>query len=189
MTETHLTEPPDSAAENPSHRRRWLLSAVGSAAVMAGVGYAWWRGDEPSGTGPLPGFWDLQWDTPQGGQLQVRAFQGKPLLINFWATWCPPCIEELPLIDAFYRENKLNGWQVLALAVDSLSPVQSFLSKNPLGFTVGLAGSTGTDLSRRLGNLSGGLPFSVVIGARGTVLHRKLGRLTSGDLNQWSGLK
>jgi thiol-disulfide isomerase/thioredoxin len=111
------------------------------------------------------------------------------LLVNFWATWCPPCIEELPLINAFYRENNANGWQVLALAIDRLAPVQSFLAQHPLDFPVAMAGMSGTELVRSLGNLSGGLPFSVAVGGDGSVLQRKLGRLSSDDLAVWRSLK
>lgn len=138
---------------------------------------------------PVEGLWDLAWDTPQGTTLSMASFRGRPLLLNFWATWCPPCVEELPLINAFYQENKAKGWQVLGLAVDSLAPVQLFLKKMPLDFPLGLAGLSGAELGRNLGNLTGGLPFSVVLGADGQVLQRKLGRLKAADLAAWVRLK
>ena len=125
----------------------------------------------------------------QGPAVQLQAFRGKPLLINFWATWCPPCIEELPLINAFFDKNQANGWQVLGLAVDRPSAVQAFLQKMPLHFAVGLAGMDGSELSGKLGNPSGSLPFSVVLGAQGTVLQRKLGRLKPEELDVWARLK
>jgi thiol-disulfide isomerase/thioredoxin len=119
----------------------------------------------------------------------MQSFQGRPLLVNFWATWCAPCVEELPLINDFYRQNKVNGWQVLGLAVDKLTPVQAFLQKMPLDFPVGMAGLSGAEMARALGNLAGGLPFSVVVGANGTVVQRKLGRLHPQDLAAWLRLK
>jgi thiol-disulfide isomerase/thioredoxin len=138
---------------------------------------------------PVEGFWSLQWDTPQGSRLAMESFRGRPLLINFWATWCTPCVEELPLINDFYRQNSGNGWQVLALAVDKLAPVQSFLQRMPLDFPVGMAGMTGTELGRSLGNMAGGLPFSVVLSAEGMIVQRKLGRLSAADLAIWLRLK
>ncbi len=119
----------------------------------------------------------------------MQSFQGRPLLVNFWATWCAPCVEELPLINDFYRQNKANGWQVIGLAVDKLASVQTFLQKMPLDFPVGMAGLGGTELSRALGNLVGGLPFSVVLGGDGSLMQRKMGRLTPADLSAWVRLK
>jgi thiol-disulfide isomerase/thioredoxin len=119
----------------------------------------------------------------------MQGFQGRPLLVNFWATWCPPCIEELPLIEAFYQQNKVNGWQVLGLAVDKPERVQSFLKTTPLSFAIGMAGLEGTELSREWGNLTGSLPFTVVFAGDGQIAQRKLGRITQQDLDQWRGLR
>jgi len=92
----------------------------------------------------------------------------------------------LPLLDDFYRINKAKGWQVVGLAIDQPSAVRGFLRKTPLTFAVGLAGLGGSELSRSLGNLSGSLPFSVVLGAGGEVLHRKMGSLTAAELALWA---
>ncbi|OGB33274.1 MAG: redoxin [Burkholderiales bacterium RIFCSPLOWO2_12_FULL_61_40] len=171
-------------------RRRAL--GVAAAAALAGVGVGWWaardRGAAAPGE-PVGGFWSLQWDTPEGRPLSMQSFKGRPLLLNFWATWCPPCVDELPLINAFYRQNQGNQWQVLGLAVDKLDSVQAFLKRTPLDFPIGLAGLSGADLGRSLGNLTGGLPFSLVIGSDGLVRQRKLGRLREEDLDVWARLK
>ncbi len=117
--------------------------------------------------------------------MQAQAFRGKPLLLNFWATWCPPCIEELPLLNAFYTTHQARGWQVLGLAVDQPQPVQGFLQRLPLGFPIGVAGLAGAQLSRSLGNPTGGLPYTVVFGPQGGVLHRKIGKVSQAELDQW----
>lgn len=188
-------ESPSQAPAAQHGTRRSLLVAAGVTAALAGSGVAWWQGqssgndtDRPGDPAPA-GFWDAQWDAPGGGKVAMQSLAGRPLLLNFWATWCPPCIEELPLINAFYVKNKSNGWQVLALAVDKLAAVQAFLQKSPLDFPVGMAAMAGTELGRSLGNLTGGLPFTVIFGAGGSVLHRKMGRVSPDDLAQWSGLK
>jgi thiol-disulfide isomerase/thioredoxin len=130
-------------------------------------------------------FWAQQYETPSGEALAMAGFKGKPLLLNFWATWCPPCIDELPMIEAFWRENTAKGHQVVALAIDQPSAVRKFLARQTLGFPVGLAGLEGTQLAKSLGNAAGGLPFTVFFKADGSIWRQKMGQLTSNDLAQW----
>ena len=169
-------------------RRRWLLGAA--ATLGLGAGFAAWR----QATGPghaavddpaTRELWRLSFSTPDGGTLAMASLQGRPLLINFWATWCPPCVEELPLLDAFYRENKANGMQLIGIAADSASAVQIFTRRMPLSFPLVLAGMSGIELSRTLGNLTGALPFSVLLTRQGAVAQRKMGQLRSADLSAW----
>jgi len=175
-------------------RRNLLFISAASAAGLAGVGAAWFK-HEPqkltSGqtTAVQDALWAMSFDTPDGQPQPMSSFRGKPLLLNFWATWCPPCVEELPLLDAFYQQHKAKGWQVLGLAVDQPSAVRKWLQAKPLSFAVGMAGLSGTELSKSLGNLAGGLPFTVVFGASGDLLHRKTGKVSAEDLAQWAQLK
>ncbi|MGA0571789.1 TlpA family protein disulfide reductase [Variovorax sp. VNK109] len=166
-------------------RRNWLVTGVGAAAVLAGAGFGWWRlqphglpGDE------VPQLWGLKFDKPGGGELAMASFRGKPLIVNFWATWCPPCVEELPMLERFFQQNVSNGWQVVGLAIDQPSAVAKFLQRMPLTFPMGLAGMDGTDLGKSLGNLTGGLPFTVMIDPAGRVIKRKMGKLEPVDLTE-----
>ena len=185
----------DKDLATPNTQRRSLLLGAAVLATATGAGLSWWRharmGAVVSGSAsePVPGFWGMQWETPAGPFLTTQSFQGKPLLLNFWATWCPPCIEELPLLNRFFNAHKAAGWQVVGLAIDKKSAVDPFLQKNPLDFPVALAGLSGADLGRALGNLTGSLPFTVIIGGDGQVLHRKMGRVTPEDLSAWAALK
>lgn len=133
-------------------------------------------------------FWAGEFDGPNGEAVRVADFRGKPLLVNFWATWCPPCVEELPLLNRFHQVHADTGWQVLGLAVDQPSAVRGFLQKLPLNFPVGMAGFAGTELSRSLGNPAGALPYSVVFSANGALMHRKIGKVSEADLAQWAEL-
>ena len=179
----------ENARMNPSQtswlRRRCLLG-VGAAAAVAGAGVAWWR-LQPGEAMPqaVQSFWQQRFEQPGGGGLDMAAFRGKPLLVNFWATWCPPCVEELPMIESFWREHAAKGIQVLALAIDQPSSVRRFLDRQPLSFPVGLAGLEGTALAKSLGNINGGLPFSVFFKANGSIYSQKLGQLAKMDLDAW----
>lgn len=168
-------------------RRTLVLGAAGGLALIGG--FAAWRrrngGDTSQADPVLRELWALSLSTPDGGTLALASMSGRPLLINFWATWCPPCVEELPLIDDFYRKNKANGWQVIGIAADNAAAVKTFLGRMPLSFPVAMAGLGGIDLSRKLGNLSGALPFSVLLTKSGVVAQRKMGKLTEADLAAW----
>jgi len=171
-------------------RRGWVAVALGFGLVGVGSGLVLRtsRRQSLALSKAEDSFWQQQFMQLDGSQFAVAVFKGKPLVLNFWATWCPPCIEELPLLSAFFNENRAKGWQVLGLAVDQAAPVKRFLTQTPLSFSVALAGFAGIEVSQSLGNLSGGLPFTVVFGADGRVLHRKMGKLSATDLRLWSAL-
>jgi len=172
------------ANDRPSRRKAVLWATAGVAAV-AGAGLAW-RSTAAKGDDSGAALWQQQFDKPDGQPLDLAGFRGKgKLIVNFWATWCPPCVAELPMLDRFGRDFAGKGWQVLGLAVDQPSSVRKFLAARPIAFPVGMAGLEGTDLSRRLGNTQGSLPFTVVFASNGTVLHRKIGQLTEADLGSW----
>ncbi len=179
-------------------KRRGMLAAGVALSALAGSGLVWWRQrpnptdqpdqpDQPDAA-VLAAFWAQSWETPDGRTLAAAEWRGSPLLVNFWATWCPPCVEELPLLDDFHLQQRGQGWQVLGLAIDQPSAVRAFLARRPLGFPVGLAGLGGTELSRQLGNANGGLPFSVLFDRQGRLVERKLGRLQPDDLQRWQRL-
>lgn len=167
-------------------RRLAVLTGVAVAAGLAGVGVALKR-HALSALSPevMQELWAMEFDMPDGQVMKLSAFQGKPLVINFWATWCPPCIEEMPLLDAFYQQNSSNGWQVVGLAIDQPSRVRQFLTQHAVSYPVGLAGLTGTALGTQLGNEQGGLPFTVVLDAQGGLKARKLGKLSEDDIKSW----
>lgn len=188
MTEPSSSDPVHTAT--PVNRRRALYAGVAAAAAVGGAGLAWWRlQPHAMQAGAEQAVWTQTFDTPDGARLAMQAFAGKPLLLNFWATWCPPCVDELPMLNAFYCDNKEKGWQVAGLAIDQPSSVRKFLTRLPLDFPVGLAGLGGSELGRSLGNLTGGLPFTVVFSAQGRVLHRKMGQVTPQDLQTWAAMR
>lgn len=174
-----------SPAPSSTLRRRLVLGIGAGTGIAAGAWFALHR--QPPVDPVIEALWSLSFDTPDGGTLAMQSLRGKPLLINFWATWCAPCVREMPQIDRFHRDFHPKGWQVLGLAVDGPTPVREFLAKLKVGFPIGLAGFEGSDLAKRLGNDRGGLPFSVVLDAGGRVVQRKLGETSYEDLAAWAG--
>jgi thiol-disulfide isomerase/thioredoxin len=167
-------------------RRRALGAAVGVAAAAGGAAVAWRHWLTPSADDAAVALWSMQFERPEGGKLVMAHFRGKPLLINFWATWCVPCIRELPALQRFQREQAPRGWQVLALAVDQPVPVLEFIARFKLELTVALAGVDGLEWQRAMGNDKGGLPFSIALDASGRARQRKLGETTLADLARWA---
>jgi thiol-disulfide isomerase/thioredoxin len=171
-------------------RRRALITAgVATAAVAAGVGgHVLQRRSAAADAADAASteVWSLDFETPGPDRLAMASLRGKPLVLNFWATWCPPCVREMPALDRFAREHGARGWQVVGLAADNATAVRKFLAVTPVGFPIALAGFEGIELSRRLGNVSGGLPFTVVYGRDGQARHRHIGETRYEQLADWA---
>ncbi len=137
-------------------------------------------GEQPAqaastGATPLDQLAQKKFPAPDGSALDVATLKGKPVVINFWATWCPPCIREMPDLAALAREM---GDQAafLGIAADTDGNVKKFTAKNPgIDFPLVLAGYNALNLSRQWGNERGGLPFTVVLDAKGQIQWRHSG--------------
>ncbi len=172
--------------------KRRAVGIVGAAALAAaaGGGTAWWR-SRSSAQGDAAAsadIWSLTFQTLDGAPLRMADRRGRPLLLNFWATWCGPCVKEMPLLDQFARERASSGLQVLALAIDESDKVGRFVADRSLHLPVAIAGADGIDLSRSLGNALGALPFSVMFDSSGVAVARNLGAVSSALLEHWVGL-
>ena len=122
-----------------------------------------------------------------GQTHSLSEWRGKVLLVNFWATWCPPCLEEMPELVELQNSLASKNLQIVGIGVDSPSNIQQFTKKYQISYPILVAGMQGTDISRELGNQAGGLPFTVLIDTSGNVRQTYLGRLhiykVKSDLN------
>jgi thiol-disulfide isomerase/thioredoxin len=163
-------------------QRRQSLRLAAAGLIGPGLGLF----DAPArAADDLAALWSAKLSRPQGGELPLNGLNGKALVVNFWATWCAPCVKELPLLDQFAKAQAARV-RVVGIAVDRAEAVQNFLRKTPVGFEIGVAGFGGVNLARELGNPQGGLPFTVVIHPNGQVLARKLGETHAEDLAAWA---
>lgn len=115
-------------------------------------------------------------------------FKGKPLLINVWASWCGPCIEEMPELARFSAKHADNGPQVVGLALDTHEAVLDFLGNVPVYYPIVLETPGPADASVRLGNTQGLLPYSVLVDAEGRIVRQKLGPFKAGEIEAWAKL-
>ena len=167
----------------PGRREALILGAAGVAAAAAGflVGPILIRSTkEEGGNAELRSatFVDLA-----GKQRKLEEWQGRILVCNFWATWCAPCREEIPVLMAARQKYKPTNLEIVGIAIDNAAKVRDFTASLKISYPILLAEADGLDLMRKLGNSSGGLPYTVVADRQGSVLHRKLGALHQGDLD------
>jgi peroxiredoxin len=119
-----------------------------------------------------------------GKSTALAQWKGKPLVVNFWATWCDPCVEEMPELSALQKEVQARNIQILGIGVDTATNIAAFADRYHIAYPVYVAGMEGGELSRRMGNKAGGLPFTVLIGADGQVRKTWLGRLKMDELRR-----
>lgn len=117
------------------------------------------------------------------------AYAGRPLLINFWASWCAPCIREMPELDHFASTQAGQGTQVVGIALDNSEDVHAFLQRMPVGYPILLDVPGPADSGVQLGNAKGVLPYSVLIGADGRLRKHKLGPFQPGEIERWAAAK
>ena len=134
--------------------------------------------------GPVPHFSVAQLD--EGQWTLPDDFSGQPLLVNIWASWCPPCIEEMPELDRFARAQGSDGVQVLGIALDDAQAVRDFLAEVPVEYPQGIDSPGNADAGVRLGNPRGVLPYSVLISADGQVLKQRIGPFEHGEIDGWA---
>lgn len=119
------------------------------------------------------------------GKPQTLApYKGHVLVVNFWASWCGPCVAEMPELVKLHHAYAGKGVQFVGIGVDSAQNIQNFLKKTPVDYPILVSGFGGADLARSLGNTAGALPFTVVIDANGAVRSTKLGQIAPAELSK-----
>jgi thiol-disulfide isomerase/thioredoxin len=119
-----------------------------------------------------------------GQEQALSQWTDHALIVNFWATWCAPCVDEMPELSDLQHEISSQKIQILGIGIDSASNIADFAKKYRISYPLYIGGINGTELSRQLGNQGGGLPFTVIIGRDGQVKKTYLGRLKMDDLRK-----
>lgn len=122
-----------------------------------------------------------------GGRVTLPdTYAGRPLLLNVWASWCRPCIEEMPELERFSRQQDANGVQVVGIALDDEAAIQAFLQRVPVSYPILLDQAGPADSSVQLGNRRGVLPYSVLVSVDGRLLKQRIGPFARGEIARWA---
>ena len=124
----------------------------------------------------------LSYPDVDGADHALAQWLGKPVVVNFWATWCPPCVEEMPDLEKLHQ--KYDGINFLGLGIDTVVNVKAFNEKVKVSYPLLLTGYAGIEIMRPLGNKAGGLPFTVIFDEHGQLAHRILGQIKPDDLDK-----
>ena len=154
-------------------KRRTFLQACVGAALTSGVGHAVWAANPDA-------LFTRQFPDHEGVETPLGQWLGRPVVFNFWATWCPPCIKEMPDLEALSQQ--FPGVQFVGLGVDTAANVRKFMPKVNVSYPLLVTGYAGIDLMKSLGNAAGGLPFTLVYDAAGQVVERILGQIKPTEL-------
>jgi thiol-disulfide isomerase/thioredoxin len=168
-------------------RTRTLLALVATAAIaaVAGAVVGWLRIAPQSTAADATALFASAFDDADGRRQPIAQWKGRPLVVNFWATWCPPCVEEMPDLQRVRDEYRARGVEVIGVGIDNAVKIREF--RDRLGITLPLlvAGAGGTELGRELGNQAGVLPYTVLVAADGKVVQRKIGQVKPAELRAW----
>jgi len=167
-------------------RRAWLLLATGASAAALGVAVNWWRTrPSPAGAEATAALFAATFPDVDGRAQPLSQWRGRPLLVNFWATWCPPCVEEMPDLQRVRDAYRERGVEVVGIAIDNAAKIAAFREKHRLTLPLLVAGVGGSELNRALGNAGAALPYTVLIGADGRIRERHLGQVKPEQLRRW----
>ncbi|MEN9821009.1 MAG: hypothetical protein RL176_912 [Pseudomonadota bacterium] len=124
------------------------------------------------------------WRTSVGSASHEADWKNKVLVVNFWASWCPPCVEEMPALDKIQGEYDPKNMLIVGIGIDSPSNIRQFIETTIISYPIVLGGLGGNEINKMLGNPSGALPFTVVINPKGEIKSRKLGKISEDELRK-----
>ncbi|WP_291983470.1 TlpA disulfide reductase family protein [Candidatus Accumulibacter sp. ACC005] len=124
-------------------------------------------------------------DDENGLPQPLSQWRGKTLVVNFWATWCPPCREEMPAFSRLQRAYAANGVQFVGIALDSADSVRDFSERHPVAYPLLMGGAKGVELAGQFGNSSLSLPYTIVLDQDGAGRLLRLGPLAESELDDF----
>jgi len=122
---------------------------------------------------------DIRLPDPSGREITSNGWAGKVVVLNFWATWCPPCLREMPMLAQLQDSFDEGRLQVVGIAIDDPDMVRRFLNEHRVSYQVLLGNAASIDIATRLGNRTSGLPFTVVFDRFGRRVFSHTGEISA----------
>jgi thiol-disulfide isomerase/thioredoxin len=168
------------------NRRQWIsIAGISLLALLAGVVTSQWIYKTGLASDPaIKAFFANPWQTADGKPVDTTQWQGKVLVVNFWASWCPPCVEEMPTLDKLQAEFKSQNVLFVGIGIDSPSNIRQFLEMTPVSYPIVIGGLEGSNLSKQMGNSQGALPYTIIINSQGKSTSSKLGKISEEELRK-----
>lgn len=163
-------------------RRNILIGAAGVCAGGVGI-WGSLRGFEAGDRADLGPLWAAQFRDLDGKPVAMASLRGKPLIVNFWATWCGPCKEEMPDFQRFSQGPKGKKAQIVGIGIDSAANMLAFSKQLGISYLLLESGASGLDILTAAGDKPRALPFTVAINAAGEAVFRKIGQVNHDELS------
>ena len=173
-----------AANAHPPMQKKWLyfiplaLAALAAGSWLAQTRYAPQTPEAPA----VAALWKLSFPDVQGQPQALAQWRGQIVVLNFWASWCAPCREEMPDFVALREQHHPKGVEFVGIAIDNVANVAQFLEKQPVNYPILIGEGAAHSLTRQLGNPSGALPYTIVFDRNGNIVLTHLGRLPHATL-------
>lgn len=169
-------------------KHRWpLFLAVAISAAALGFFFGQPKSQDAAPAAPIGSgkqLMEATLATADGQAASLKAWQGKVLVVNFWATWCPPCREEMPEFSRAQQHLAGKGVQFVGIGIDTPDNIIDFQKRSPVSYPLLMGSYEALKLTVALGNSSSALPFTVILDRQGNIRHTKMGKLNAAELEQ-----
>ena len=158
------------------------MSLVGLAAGL--ITASWIHRDGTASEESVAALLTNPWTKPDNTVVNTAEWQNRVLVVNFWASWCPPCVEEMPALSDLQDEFASKNVLFVGIGIDTPSNIRQFLETTLVSYPIVMGGLQGSKIGKTLGNTQGALPYTVVINAKGKVANTKLGKINEDELRK-----
>ena len=167
--------------------RRQILIITGMSLVGLAAGLitaSWIYRDGTASEESVAALLANSWTKPDNTAVNTAEWQNRVLVVNFWASWCPPCVEEMPALSDLQDEFASKNVLFVGIGIDTPSNIRQFLETTLVSYPIVMGGLQGSKIGKALGNTQGALPYTVVINTKGKVTNTKLGKINEDELRK-----